>query len=111
VQGLLQDARRFHEAVTCACKQREEKASQAERPGEPSEVSPRFETDTIHQAKTHVLAAWGTLCSEEQVRILRLVVERVDYNGVKRQATLTYQSAGLIALVAEWAAKPQEPLL
>jgi site-specific DNA recombinase len=108
VQGLLQDARRFHEAVTCACNQREERASQAEGPGELSEVSPRFEKDTIHQVQAHVRAAWGTLCSDEQVRILRLVVERVDYNGVKGQATLTYQAAGLIALVAEWAAKPQE---
>ena len=40
--------------------------------------------------------------------MLPALVERVDYNGVKRQATLTYQAAGLIALVAEWAAKPQE---
>jgi site-specific DNA recombinase len=110
VHSLLQDARRFHEAVAYACKQTEERAPQGERT-EPSEVSPRIEKDTIHRAQAHVLAAWGTLCSEEQVRILRLVVKRVDYNGVKRQATLTYQAAGLIALVAEWAAKPQEQLL
>jgi hypothetical protein len=67
-----------------------------------------LETNQIHRTRTALVSAWDMLTVEEHVRILRLVVERVDYNGVKGQATLTYQAAGLVALVTEWSAKPKE---
>jgi hypothetical protein len=98
---LLQDAGRFGKAVNGACRQ-----ERAHAGCDGDEAC--FETKQIHRARTALVSAWDVLPPEEQVRILRLVVERVDYNGVQGQATLTYQAAGLVALVTEWSAKPKE---
>jgi site-specific DNA recombinase len=101
VRSLLQDARRFGKAVQCACRQKRANAC-FDRNGA------CCETEQIRRARTSLASAWDMLTVEEHIRILRLVVERVDYNGVQGQATLTYQAAGLVALVTEWSAKPKE---
>jgi hypothetical protein len=69
---------------------------------------PRCAKDKIQRAQAHLAAAWNTLSIDKQVRILRLLVERIDYDGVKGQAVLNYQAAGLIALVEAWSDKPKE---
>jgi site-specific DNA recombinase len=112
VLGLLQDAGRFQEAAKCACRHLQETVSEKSRPNgdePPIEVAcPRMDSKTIHHARAQLASAWETFAHEEQVRILRLVVERVDYDGVKGQANLTYQASGLVALVKEWWNKTKE---
>jgi site-specific DNA recombinase len=114
VRGLLQDAGRFQEAVAGACQHLNEKASDDTTSKEPEAsfeaAGPRMEKETVQRAQTHLASAWDTLPHEEQVGILRRVVERVDYDGVKDQATLNYQAAGLIALVEEWSNRTHEEI-
>jgi site-specific DNA recombinase len=114
VQGLLQDGARLQEAVQWAGRQLGLMVSaklNSNGDGVATEVaSACFEAKQIQRAQTSLVSAWDYLALEEHVRILRLIVERVDYNGVKGQATLTYQAAGLVALVGEWSAQPKEQL-
>jgi site-specific DNA recombinase len=112
VQGLLRDAERFHEAVDCACRQMEQLTSEkAMHDGDEASLVvafPRCENDKIQRAQAHLASAWDNLPPEEQVRLLRLMIKRIDYDGVKGQAILNYQAAGLIALVEAWSDKPKE---
>jgi site-specific DNA recombinase len=108
VHDLIQDAKRFCRALECADRQIRQMASAKEDDeGRATEmVFWGLEAAQIQRAQELLAAAWAELPEGEQVRLLRLVVERVDYNG--EQATLTYQAAGLVALVAEWSARAKE---
>jgi len=44
---------------------------------------------------------WETLSPREQVRIIRLLVERVDYDGEKGTVSVTYHPAGIKTLTDE----------
>src|SRR5262249_50822015 len=46
---------------------------------------------------------WGTLPASEQVRALRLLVERVDYDGSAGQMRISLRADGIITLVRDWA--------
>ena len=54
------------------------------------------------QEVTDALAAldpvWETLAPKEQARIVRLLVERVEYDGEKGKVTMTFRPSGLRAL-------------
>ncbi len=108
VRGLPRDAKKFQEAVAYAY--RHEGASEGAKADEegPSVPVTPHDDDTIQRAQAQLASAWEDLAPEEQVRILRMVVARVDYDGVKGQATLTYQAAGLFALVEEWSNELKE---
>jgi site-specific DNA recombinase len=51
---------------------------------------------------------WVTLPPSEQVRLVRLLVARVDYDGAAGKVTLTFQPSGLKTLAGEWAAHNAE---
>jgi site-specific DNA recombinase len=55
---------------------------------------------------THI---WETLALDEQVRLLRLAIERVEYDGHRGKAMITFRRAGLMAWVAEWARYQEHP--
>jgi hypothetical protein len=60
------------------------------------------------QASSPFHAAWEGLALEEHIRILRQVVERVDYDGARGKVSLRYREPGLQALVDEWAQRSRE---
>ena len=47
--------------------------------------------------------AWGTLTPHEQARVVRLLVEQVDYDGTKGKLSIAFQPAGIKTLAREWA--------
>jgi site-specific DNA recombinase len=44
---------------------------------------------------------WGSLTPREQVRVVQLLVERVDYDGAKGKVSITFRSAGIKTLAEE----------
>ncbi|MBN2491460.1 MAG: recombinase family protein, partial [Planctomycetes bacterium] len=54
---------------------------------------------------TRVLArfepVWDALCLREQIRVLELLVERVDYDGEQGTVSVTFHLAGIAALGRE----------
>ncbi len=51
---------------------------------------------------------WGTLTPAEQVRVVGLLVERVDYDGGKGKVTISFHPTGVRALADELASRPEE---
>jgi hypothetical protein len=51
---------------------------------------------------------WATLPATEQVRLVRLLVARVDYDGAAGKVTLPFQPSGLKTLAGEWTARNTE---
>ncbi len=51
---------------------------------------------------------WGTLAPTEQCRVVGLLVERVDYDGVKGKVTLSFHPTGVRALADELASRAAE---
>jgi site-specific DNA recombinase len=52
---------------------------------------------------------WSTLPASEQVRALRLLVERVDYDGSAGQMRIRLRSDGITSLARDWAER-EEPI-
>jgi site-specific DNA recombinase len=53
--------------------------------------------------------AWGTLAASEQARALRLLVERVDYDGSVGEVRIRLRSDGITTLARDWAER-EEPV-
>ncbi len=53
-------------------------------------------------------SVWPTLPPQEQMRILDLVVQRVDYDGGKETVAITFHPTGFEALAGELAAQTKE---
>jgi site-specific DNA recombinase len=51
--------------------------------------------------------AWATLPASEQVRALRLLVERVDYDGSAGQVCIRLRSDGITTLARDWAEREE----
>jgi site-specific DNA recombinase len=51
---------------------------------------------------------WDALTPHERARIIRMLVERVDYDGLQGKVTITFHAAGIQALADEQAGPPQE---
>ena len=51
---------------------------------------------------------WEALTPREQVRLVQLVVEQVDYDGAAGKVKLTFHPTGIKALAGELAGMPQE---
>jgi site-specific DNA recombinase len=51
---------------------------------------------------------WGTLRSADQVRLVRLLVARVDYDGARGKVAISFHPAGIEALADELASRNQE---
>jgi site-specific DNA recombinase len=52
--------------------------------------------------------AWGTMLPGEQSRLVRLLVERVDYDGAAGKVSITFQPLGLKTLAGERAGRDDE---
>jgi site-specific DNA recombinase len=45
--------------------------------------------------------AWGTMTPQEQVRVIGLLVARVDYDGAQGKVAITFHPLGLKTLAGE----------
>jgi hypothetical protein len=52
-------------------------------------------------ALSGLVPAWETMTPQEQARVLRLLVSRVDYDGKHGKASIIFQPLGLKTLAAE----------
>jgi hypothetical protein len=51
---------------------------------------------------------WGSLTPHEQVRVVQLLVEQVDYDRSKGKVTIVFRSAGIKTLARELADRREE---
>ena len=62
----------------------------------------------VAQALSAFDPVWASLSPHEQARIVRLLVERVDYDGSKGKVSITFHPTGIQALADELAAAREE---
>jgi site-specific DNA recombinase len=58
----------------------------------------RLDQAAVTAALSGLLPAWEAMSSAEQTRVVRLLVERVDYDGQHGKASITFQPLGLKTL-------------
>jgi site-specific DNA recombinase len=51
---------------------------------------------------------WGSLAPREQVRLIQLLIERVDFDGVQGRVAITFHRSGIRALADDLAAAQKE---
>ena len=61
----------------------------------------RLDQAAVTAALSGLLPAWEAMSSAEQTRVVRLLVERVDYDGQHGKASITFQPLGLKTLAGE----------
>ncbi|MCL4198929.1 MAG: recombinase family protein [Phycisphaerales bacterium] len=57
----------------------------------------RIDEIAVRQALTEFDAVWENLAPKEQARVLRLLIERVEYDGAKGKVAITFRSGGPMA--------------
>jgi len=58
----------------------------------------RIDENAVRQALTEFDAVWENLAPKEQARVLRLLIDRVEYDGAKGKVAITFRPSGLQAL-------------
>jgi site-specific DNA recombinase len=68
----------------------------------------RLDEAAATAALSGLVPAWETMTPDEQGRVVRLLVSRVDYDGQQGKASLTFQPLGLKTLAGEMLGRPKE---
>jgi len=68
----------------------------------------RLDQAAVTKALSGLLPAWETMTPGEKARVLRLLVERVDYDGQQGKAAITFQPLGLKTLAGEMLGRHNE---
>jgi hypothetical protein len=68
----------------------------------------RLDQAAVNEALSGLLPAWETMTPDEQARVVRLLVARVDYDGKRGEASITFQPLGLKTLANEMLGRPDE---
>jgi site-specific DNA recombinase len=61
----------------------------------------RLDEAAATEALSALLPTWPTMTPDEQSRVIRLLVERVDYDGQHSKTAITFQPVGLKTLAGE----------
>jgi hypothetical protein len=61
----------------------------------------RLDEAAAQEALSGLVPAWETMTPDEQARVVRLLVSRVDYDGRHGKASITFQPLGLKTLARE----------
>jgi site-specific DNA recombinase len=61
----------------------------------------RLDQAAVTEALSGLLPAWEAMTPDEQARVVRLLVARVDYDGQHGKASITFQPLGLKTLAGE----------
>ncbi len=75
----------------------EERLAQIHSEAQVLEVN-RVNEDAVCKSLSDFDALWETLAPKEQARVLRLLIERVDYDGEKGKVAITFRSGDLAAV-------------
>jgi site-specific DNA recombinase len=62
----------------------------------------------VTEALAGLVPAWETMTPDEQARVVRLLVSRVEYDGKQSKASITFQSLGLKTLATEMLSRNSE---
>ncbi len=68
----------------------------------------RLDEAAAAQALSGLVPAWERMAPEEQARVVRLLVSRVDYDGKHGKVSITFQPLGLKTLAAEILGRKRE---
>jgi septal ring factor EnvC (AmiA/AmiB activator) len=68
----------------------------------------RLDQAAVTEALSGLVPTWETLTPHEQVRMVRLLVSQVDYDGKHGKASITFQPLGLKTLAGELLARHRE---
>jgi site-specific DNA recombinase len=68
----------------------------------------RLDEAAAAQALSGLVPAWEAMTPDEQSRVVRLLVSRVDYDGRQGKASLTFQPLGLKTLAGEMLGRQKE---
>ena len=68
----------------------------------------RLDEAAAQEALAGLVPAWEAMTPDEQARVVRLLVSRVDYDGPKGKASITFQPLGLKTLAGEMLSRNQE---
>jgi site-specific DNA recombinase len=61
----------------------------------------RLDEAAVNEALSGLVPTWQTMTPNEQARVVRLLVSRVDYDGKNGKASITFQPLGLKTLAGE----------
>jgi site-specific DNA recombinase len=68
----------------------------------------RLDQAAATEALSGLLPAWEAMTPDEQARVVRLLVSRVDYDGQQGKASITFQTLGLKTLAGEMLGRNQQ---
>jgi site-specific DNA recombinase len=68
----------------------------------------RLDQASAQEALAGLVPAWETMTPDEQARVVRLLVERVDYDGSQGKASITFRPSGLKTLAGEMLGRNRE---
>ena len=68
----------------------------------------RLDEAAAREALSGLLPAWETMTPDEQARLVRLLVSRVDYDGQQGKVSITFQPVGLKTLAGEMLGRPSQ---
>src|SRR5262249_22893500 len=68
----------------------------------------RLTEDDVEKALATFDPVWEALTPREQIRIVQLLVERVDYDGARGKIAITFHATGIKTLAAELSAQTKE---
>jgi site-specific DNA recombinase len=68
----------------------------------------RLDQAAVTEALLGLVPAWETMTPNEQARVVRLLVSRVDYDGKNGKASITFQPLGLKTLAGEMFSRNRE---
>jgi site-specific DNA recombinase len=61
----------------------------------------RLDQAVVTEVLSGLVPAWEAMTPDEQARVVRLLVSRVDYDGTQGKASITFQPLGLKTLAGE----------
>jgi site-specific DNA recombinase len=67
----------------------------------------RLNADEVALALTQFGPVWESLAPREQARLVQLLIEKVEYDGVNGRVSITFYPAGIRTLADELAAQQQ----
>ena len=68
----------------------------------------RLDQAAVTEALSGLVPAWEQMTPQEQARLVRLLVSRVDYDGQHGKASITFQPLGLKTLAGEMLGRIKE---
>jgi site-specific DNA recombinase len=68
----------------------------------------RLDQAAAKEALSGLAPAWEAMTPDEQARVVRLLIARVDYDGRQGKASITFQPLGLKTLASQMLARNRE---